>query len=36
MDYRRAGVDELVLTFAGEHPADQIEYLGEMLARHRG
>lgn len=35
-DYRRAGVDELVLTFAGEHPADQIEYLGEMLARHRG
>jgi 5,10-methylenetetrahydromethanopterin reductase len=35
-DYRRAGVDELVLTFAGEHPADQIEYLGETLARHQG
>ena len=35
-DYRRAGVDELVLTFAGEYAADQIEYLGEALARHRG
>ena len=35
-DYRRAGVDELVLTFAGAHPAEQIEYLGEALARHPG
>jgi 5,10-methylenetetrahydromethanopterin reductase len=35
-DYRRAGVDELVLTFAGEYPADQIEYLGEALAQAPG
>ena len=35
-DYRGAGVDELVLTFAGAHPTRQIEYLGEALARHHG
>jgi 5,10-methylenetetrahydromethanopterin reductase len=35
-DYRRAGVGELVLTFAGEHSADQIEYLGEALAKAQG
>jgi 5,10-methylenetetrahydromethanopterin reductase len=34
-DYRAAGVDELALTFAGEQPAAQIEYLGAALARLR-
>jgi 5,10-methylenetetrahydromethanopterin reductase len=32
-EYRRAGVDELVLTFAGEDPADQITYLGAALVK---
>jgi alkanesulfonate monooxygenase SsuD/methylene tetrahydromethanopterin reductase-like flavin-dependent oxidoreductase (luciferase family) len=30
--YRRAGVDELVLTFAGSQPARDIAYLGRAVA----
>jgi 5,10-methylenetetrahydromethanopterin reductase len=30
--YRRAGVDELVLTFAGGQPADDIAYLGATMS----
>ena len=33
--YRRAGVDELVLTFAGAEPARDIGYLGRALAAKR-
>jgi 5,10-methylenetetrahydromethanopterin reductase len=33
--YRRAGVDELVLTFAGADPARDIGYLGRALAEKR-
>ncbi len=34
--YRRAGVDELVLTFAGPEPARDIGYLGRALGRKEG
>ena len=34
-DYHTAGVDELALTFAGDEPADEIEYLGAALAKSR-
>jgi hypothetical protein len=33
--YRRAGVGELVLTFAGADPARDIGYLGRALAEKR-
>ena len=35
-NYRTAGVDELALTFAGNEPVAQIEYLGAAIAKlHR-
>jgi 5,10-methylenetetrahydromethanopterin reductase len=34
-NYRTAGVDELVLTFAGDEPPNEIEYLGGALAKAR-
>jgi len=33
--YRRAGVDELVLTFFGEQPAEDMAYLARAIADHR-
>jgi 5,10-methylenetetrahydromethanopterin reductase len=33
--YRRAGVDELVLTFAGAQSAEDMAYLGRAIADHR-
>ena len=33
--YRRAGVNELVLTFSGTQPAEDIAYLGRAIADHR-
>jgi len=35
-DYRRAGVDELVLSFSGADALDQIEYLGAALGKAGG
>jgi len=34
MLYRRTGVDELVLTFMGERPAEQMAQLGAAIAAH--